>query len=44
MIGDYAWQFQPGGSFVGSIKVANLKFVVHFLLVGDHPWAGDEHP
>ena len=44
MIGDYAWQLQPGGNVISNVSVPNLKFVVHFLLwvtilgmVGDPP-------
>ena len=41
MIGVYAWQLQPGDSFVSIVYVLNLNFVAHFLLVGDLPWADE---
>ena len=38
MVSDHPWQVSPGVSFVSNVKVPNTKSVVHFLLVGDHPW------
>ena len=33
-------KFLPGVSFVSNVQMPNSKNVVHFPLVGDHPWGG----
>ena len=40
MVGEHPWQLSPGVSFVSNVQMPNSKLVVHFLLVGDHPWVG----
>ena len=44
MVGDHSWQLSPGVSFVRKVLVPNFKSLVYFLLVGDHPWVGGDHP
>ena len=51
MVGDHPWQLSPRVGFESKVEVPNSVSVLHFLLVGDHPWVGvtilgmvDDHP
>ena len=45
MVGNHSWQLSPSLS-LGLVLGDHSRqlSVVYFLLLGDHPWVGGDHP